>query len=104
MKIRTGFVSNSSTSSFCVYGKRLSDEQYENILKKYDVDYLEDADTPLEFYPGYQGWAAGLPWECMGREQTLGDFQDQVVKILSEVMGCTIEAKDCCVIQDEMPG
>jgi hypothetical protein len=37
MKIRTGFVSNSSSSSFCIYKKLMSDKQIEEfreILKK----------------------------------------------------------------------
>ena len=35
MKFRTGFVSNSSSSSFCIYGCYLSSEEFEEKTKKY---------------------------------------------------------------------
>ena len=34
MKVRTGFVSNSSTSSFCVIGFMIKDKSLENVMKK----------------------------------------------------------------------
>jgi len=43
MKIRQGFVSNSSTSSFCIYGIKL-DNYKEEIIKKLNLecDYYDD--------------------------------------------------------------
>ena len=50
MKIRTGFVSNSSSSSFCLYGAKIShseDEKIYNLLKRKDDP--DEVDCVIEY-------------------------------------------------------
>lgn len=49
MKIRTGFVSNSSTSSFCIYGSSISFDVLANYMKENKLLPEED----LEIIEGY---------------------------------------------------
>jgi hypothetical protein len=44
MKIRTGFVSNSSTTSFCIYGVELEKSSIREYLKKQLVREYDEAD------------------------------------------------------------
>jgi hypothetical protein len=44
MKIRLGFVSNSSSSSFVVLGRVISDEEYKNLSDDLKEDISEDDD------------------------------------------------------------
>lgn len=47
MKIRSGFVSNSSSSSFCIYGAEVSVEDLVKMINVFDpmFEYDEDMDT-----------------------------------------------------------
>lgn len=108
MKIRTGFVSNSSSSSFCAFGKvfhlNRKDEvdEFNTVLKALGSDIfvdINDKDKELEL------WGVGdkhnitmlYDWECemvfWGREysnasvsMTFGEFQEAVIAILGD--GC----------------
>ncbi len=52
MKIRQGFVSNSSTSSFCIYGTILdSDEIIENLKAEYKAMFALSDDDEDELEP-----------------------------------------------------
>ena len=42
MKVRNGFVSNSSSSSFCLYGAELSDGDIVTLANKFGIDTLDD--------------------------------------------------------------
>jgi len=49
MKIRNGFVSNSSSSSFCIYGIVKEDDEIEDILKAKGVTEEELSDGAREY-------------------------------------------------------
>ena len=62
MKVRTGFVSNSSTSSFvCIFvGVKLSDFAERRLVQGQRTKYNEDTGKPYEIEEDvYRTWAAG---------------------------------------------
>jgi len=78
MKIRTGFVSNSSSSSFCIFGV------YENLTEDM-IDALEDAGfsvyDPFDSSEKY----AGMDCHKMEMDETRRQFEDRVTKKLEEL-------------------
>jgi hypothetical protein len=98
MKIRTGFVSNSSSSSFCIYGVYLeSDELMKHFERPenaecYDSSELEEDiwDKMNEMFSNksgvdwwgpndtWDGWYIGSSLLNCADDQTMGDFKDQV--------------------------
>lgn len=84
MKIRQGFVSNSSTSSFMIMGKWLDDAP-ENLreLRNQGIRYYEsDEDGPC----------IGLSFDIKD-DETWGQYKDRVAKVLT-TYGVPAEAKD----------
>lgn len=101
MKVRTGFVSNSSTSSFCIYG---TSYDYQAIRKA----HADDEDFDIEEYAGslgleihavydYDSWYVGLPWDNIGDDETGSQFKQRVKELVQKFIGitdiklCTIE-------------
>lgn len=80
MKIRTGFVSNSSSSSFCVFGVSIDED--------YDTNKLDELikGTDLKYFcpPDQDMWLGVEPWS-MEMDETRKQFQERVEKLLQEV-------------------
>ncbi|MFA5760046.1 MAG: hypothetical protein WC942_11940 [Clostridia bacterium] len=77
MKIRYGFVSNSSTTSFCIVGCYIEDQG--------QLDRLYEAARVMDFdFIGGQGDGAyvGLQIEKMQDTETLGEFKQRVYNVL----------------------
>ena len=87
MKLRSGFVSNSSSGSF-IFPKGMSEDRAEDIIKKIEVFLTELGDKPV---------SSGLsdPCEYDGRvhARTLGDNTCHYAfhRILEDIVGCDYE-------------
>ena len=89
MKIRRGFVSNSSTSSFLIFGVFLEDselEEYFGIKRdeddELDYDQIDQlvSDLNMEYHcpEGYDGYYIGDSLRECREDQTMGDFKKEV--------------------------
>ena len=80
MKIRNGFVSNSSTTSFCVMG--ICGENKDN--------HLCSGNLLVSYgYPCGDTLYVGVPIEKMEEDETLGQFRERVKQIfLAKDMDC----------------
>ena len=114
MKIRRGFVSNSSTTSFCIYGICLED--YDILQKACKIANIEvdvESDdfssyeiceqlvdkTGLEFHSGPEGEGMyfGISLSSMNDDETYGNFKKRISDKLAEIFG---EKMDCGVIEE----
>jgi len=79
MKIRAGFVSNSSSSSFLIYGVKFPDDkEHEAIIEKLCADGLETHGAP----PFQDAEHVGLCLSKIGMDETRRQFQERVDEIL----------------------
>lgn len=83
MKIRNGFVSNSSSSSFVCIGIQLTDKAKKELLKQYP---MTDAEK--------EGYDEDDPSEYLAEKLDMGVFFDQGVVYLGEELGSVTEIKD----------
>lgn len=79
MKVRSGFVSNSSSSSFLIIGVHANDDLYHKLQEKYWED--------LEFYAGdEEGYCIGLYAKKFLEEEKLPDAIETVRKELQKIL------------------
>ena len=84
MKIRTGFVSNSSSSSFLIYGIYLSSAEVEKLgglsklLKGTDLDFHN---------PPECDYFVGVSWDAVKDDETGAQFKERVARQISEKFG-----------------
>ena len=85
MKLRNGFVSNSSSSSFCIIGVHTDEDTYYNLQEKY---------SDLEFFNGdEEGYCVGLWATRYLEKEKLGDACVTVFKELSSILSSDDMAK-----------
>lgn len=125
MKIRTDYVSNSSSSSFMVVGKAFTWDDLVDIAKhnkltskyhpvkdgeepnyedwdSYDIAFeLEGKFPDLEFNRGlenyYEDYCVGIGYGGMKPDETRKDFEGRIAKLLTEMTGKEITKVDCLV-------
>lgn len=88
MKIRLGFVSNSSSSSFCAWGIH-----FENIKHDDDADFIdamkkEFEDTPVEIIHEWENERLylGLSYDNLKDDETGRQFKDRAEKEIKKVL------------------
>ena len=106
MKVRIGFVSNSSTSSFCIYGTTIETDVLQKMLMGEEwTDEDDDGDhfyekietkvheLGLEYDHPDSGWPyyIGISWSRIGDNETGRQFKDRVEALLEQFCGEKVE-------------
>jgi hypothetical protein len=108
MKVRLGFVSNSSASSFCIYGAAFENDEVKKMLGIKDDESVEDDDgdygivEKLEKKTGLTcgGWGAdydtfyiGRSYDTLKDDETGKQFKESVEKKLKELFGKKVKCE-----------
>jgi len=109
MKVRNGFVSNSSSSSFCIYGADfdlndlIEKIKKSNFLTENELEELEENDewyelggiiaekSDLDFYLSEDCAWIGKSWRSIGDDETGKQFKEKVRSKIEKILGTDIE-------------
>jgi hypothetical protein len=91
MKVRTGHISNSSTTSFCIYGIVLEGDEAEELdgkIWKMEPGSRLDSHGIDQWLPGT---VFGLELTKMKGDETRNEFNERVRQLLSEALEREVE-------------
>jgi len=109
MKKRIGFVSNSSSSSFCIYGTYISHEKLKETLVAEGImsdpcgdieswfwgiegaDFLKKHSLSAQNPEYHEGTYLGRSWKDIPDDQTGATFKEEVEKTITETLGEEVE-------------
>jgi len=111
MKIRNGFVSNSSSSSFHIYGTCIDESEIRKILIEKEIATEEGLDQygaweffgefesevgNLSCYPDYDGGRAyiGRAYSNIGDDETGREFKKSATKAVKKLFGEEVECEE----------
>ena len=105
MKIRQGFVSNSSSSSFLIYGAEVSNHK-EKLAEKFGLGELENSYELVDTIEGKTGLFVssgsdgdslyvGRSWSSVKDEETGLQFKQSVEKKFKEELGLDVKLETC---------
>jgi hypothetical protein len=98
MKIRNGFVSNSSSSSFCILGIEIDENEYENQnIRKIK---LPDGFSTRYGISDIEGVVVGILPSEINDDETIGSVKKLIANTLTELGIKTITEKDVDWIED----
>lgn len=93
MKIRNGFVSNSSSSSFCIYGTKITKEQFDLTSK----ERIKELGLEEHYYSssGYydDDVYIGISWKYISDNETGASFKLRITNALKKLYGDDIETR-----------
>lgn len=81
MKIRYGFVSNSSSTSFCIYGKLVSNNEFTEEKK----DKIEKIGLYTHYEQDGEGMYVGREFSTIKDNETGKEFKDSTLKLIQEI-------------------
>jgi len=85
MKIRSSFVSNSSSSSFLIYGTFIEDYKFDELnVKESD---LKKSGLEVISTPGDDDKYIGLSWDATEDNETRLEFKDRVKNLIISSLG-----------------
>jgi hypothetical protein len=97
MKIRMGFVSNSSSSSFCIIG--IADKDVDALEINSVYDFEDDLDGFTECYE--YNHCIGLSITKIDENETFKAFKERAARTMTEVLKKEIKPSDLEIIIDQ---